>query len=74
MNFIQDEINREFDGVGMKNQRKLIRSLPQTAKSKTNRTIDASRNALASGKRISKNGKIYWETRTNRTDNKKTGI
>lgn len=29
---------------------------------------DASRKALMPGKRISKNNKVYWETRKNRTD------
>ncbi len=29
---------------------------------------DKSRRALAPGKRVSRNGKIYWETRRNRSD------
>ncbi len=29
---------------------------------------DAGRSALPPGKRISKTGKIYWESRANRTD------
>lgn len=31
-------------------------------------TRDFSREALPPGKRISKNGKVYWETRKNRSD------
>jgi len=29
---------------------------------------DAGRKAMLPGKRISKNGKVYWETRKNRSD------
>ena len=44
-----------------KNQRKNLRKLPQQGTSDYER--DFSRDALESGKRISKIGKIYWETR-----------
>lgn len=42
----------------------------QTGKRKSLR-IDRKRKALPPGKRRSKSGKIYWETRRNRTDLKK---
>ena len=38
----------------------------QTGKSKTK--LDKKRKALAPGKRVSKNGKVYYERRKNRSD------
>ena len=35
---------------------------------KTNIPVDRLHKALQAGKRISKNGKIYWETRASRSD------
>lgn len=46
---------------------KVVRVLKQTGK-KPNITVDKARAALKAGKRISKNGKIYWETRQSRSD------
>ena len=46
---------------------KTIRVLKQTGKRKS-LVRDRSRSALTPGKRISKTGKIYWETRKNRSD------
>jgi len=68
MDFIQAEMDKEFQAVGFRNQRRNLRQLPQTAKKKVNIEIDSSRKALAPGKRISKTGKIYWETRRSRSD------
>jgi hypothetical protein len=39
-----------------------------TRTGKTNKLIDSKRTALLSGKRISKNNKIYYEKRQNRSD------
>ena len=61
----QEELE-EFNVVGLKNQRKNIKVLDQTGK--TTPSIDTKRKALAPGKRISKSGKVYWETRKNRSD------
>jgi len=55
-----------MDFISLKNQRKSLRVLKQVGKSNTAR--DVVRNALTSGKRISKNGNAYWETRKNRSD------
>ena len=74
MDFIKSEIDKEFESISFKNQRRNLRSLPQTAKNKTDKTIDASRKALMPGKRISKTGKVYWETRANRSDSKGSKI
>jgi hypothetical protein len=70
MNFIESEMNKEFNAIGFKNQRRNLRVLPQTQKGKDNKDIDAARKALVPGKRISKTGNVYWETRQNRTDSK----
>lgn len=72
MDLIKGEIENDasFDPVNFKNQRKMVRQLPQTQKSKVNKTIDAARHALLPGKRISKTGKIYWESRRSRSDEK----
>jgi len=35
---------------------------------------DSERSAMMPGKRISKTGKVYWETRKNRTDQKGKAI
>lgn len=50
----------------LRSQKRVIKTLPQRGTSDT--FIDASRNALKPGKRVSKSGKIYWETRKNRSD------
>ena len=56
----------EFKALGFKNQRKSFTTLNQVGKTTVSR--DRKRDALAPGKRISKTGKIYWETRKNRSD------
>ena len=66
MGFLQAEANKEYSSIGLKNQRKNLRVLKQVGK--TNVKVDASRDALKPGKRISKNGNVYWETRKNRSD------
>lgn len=66
MNFIKSELDKEFQSVGFKNQRRSLSTLEQVGKTTLSR--DKKRKALAPGKRISKTGKIYWETRTNRSD------
>lgn len=57
---------QDFKALGGKSLRKNLRVLDQTGK--TNKARDCKRKALAAGKRISKNGKVYWETRKNRSD------
>ena len=70
MSFTTAVMKSEFNAVGFKNQSKTLRTLPQTQKGKTNKAVDASIKAKLPGKRISKTGKIYWETRQNRSDAK----
>jgi len=62
----EDEKQKEYDAVGFENQRKSVTRLPQVGTSNLKR--DVVRKALAPGKRVSKSGKIYWETRKNRSD------
>lgn len=46
---------------------RILKVLNQTGMRK-NLKRDKSRKALTPGKRVSKTGKIYWETRKNRSD------
>jgi len=62
----EKEKRKEFDAVGFKNLRRNLRELKQIGK--TNISGDKKRDALRPGKRVSKTGKIYWETRKNRSD------
>ena len=45
----------------------VVKILPQVGKAKS-LLRDAGRKALLPGKRISKTGNVYWETRGNRSD------
>lgn len=66
MDLIKDEIQKEFSSIGFKNQRRNLRKLKQVGTS--NKSRDSKRDALMPGKRVSRTGKIYWETRKNRSD------
>lgn len=66
MSFFDREKAKEFDALSFKNERRNLRKLPQIGKTDYER--DVTRKALLSGKRISKNGNTYWETRKNRSD------
>lgn len=44
-----------------------VKILPQTGRTK-NIPMDIKRRAKLPGRRLSKKGKIYWETRRNRSD------
>ena len=66
MNFFKKEMDKEFSSIGLKDQSKSVKVLEQTGTTKVR--IDAKRKALAPGKRISSSGKVYWETRKNRSD------
>jgi hypothetical protein len=52
------------------NQKRILRTLPQTQKKGVNKVRDRERKALMPGKRISRTGKVYWETRASRSDQK----
>ena len=64
--FFQAEKIKEFKKQGV-NQSKSVKEFDyQTGK--TNKVVDKRRTALPPGKRISKSGKIYFESRKNRSD------
>ncbi len=52
--------------IGFRNQRRNLKVLKQVGMSDAER--DRGRKALLAGKRVSKDGNIYWETRKNRSD------
>ena len=56
-----------FRGSPYMKKQQVIKILEQTGK-KPSMVRDLSRKALAPGQRISKTGKVYWETRKNRSD------
>ncbi len=66
MDLFKRELEEEYNAVGFKNQRKNLRTLKQVGTS--NKSRDEKRNALSPGKRVSKSGNVYWETRKNRSD------
>jgi len=47
---------------------RVLKILPYQTGKRASIRRDRKRKALAPGKRISKSGKIYWETRRNRSD------
>ena len=62
-----EELKKEFSSLGIgKNGKVLKVSGNQTGTSI--KSLDKKRNALPTGKRISKYGKVYYEYRKNRTD------
>ena len=67
MDFIKSEMDSEFEAVGFKNQRKNLKKSDYQI-GKTIKIIDEKRKALLPGKRMSKEGKIYYENRKNRSD------
>lgn len=73
--FFKDEIEKEkqeMSALNFRNQRRNLKVLKQVGK--TTKSIDEKRGALMPGKRVSKMGKTYWETRRNRTDAKGSNI
>ena len=50
---------------------KMLKQVPGT---RTDILRDAARSARLPGKRLSKSGKIYWETRENRSDKLKSNL
>ena len=66
MSWIQKAKEEEFETIKLKSLRKSIYTTPQVGK--TTLIADVRRKALAPGKRISKTGNVYYETRKNRSD------
>lgn len=62
--------NKKVDedlNLAKKQMEKTIKILDQSTKPK-NVKRDKGRSAMPPGKRISESGKVYWETRANRSD------
>ena len=68
MSFFSDEKAKEFESIGYRNQRRNLKQMKQVGTS--NKIVDEHLKALMPGKRISKSGNVYWETRKNRSDEK----
>lgn len=66
MSWIKKAKDEEFKTIKVQSLRKSLSVVPQVGK--TSMPRDIMRKALPSGKRISKTGKIYYETRKNRSD------
>ena len=65
-------ISMDEDFINLRSKRKNLRVLKQVGKS--DKVRDEERKSLVPGKRISKTGKIYWESRKNRTDMKGSNV
>jgi len=52
---------------------RVIRKLKQT-KERVDLPRDEARKAMLPGKRVSKGGKVYWETRASRSDNQGSNL
>ena len=74
MDLLKAEMDKDFEAVGFRNKRRNLKVLEQTQKNKVDKVVDSQRKALLPGKRISKTGKVYWETRRNRSDVKGSRI
>jgi len=66
MDFFQKPGKYQFKAIDLKSLRKTVYTTTQVGV--TSKSEDRKRKALAPGKRISKNGKRYYETRKNRSD------
>ena len=64
--FFEAEKMKEFRETGA-DQSEVVRKFAYQ-KGKSNVRVDRRRAALPPGKRISKTGKVYWESRKNRSD------
>lgn len=67
MQFFKLDVKNKPLKKGSPNKRSIIKVLQQTGKD-VNIKRDLGRKARLPGKRISKTGKIYWESRKNRSD------
>lgn len=67
------EKKQEFDALNFRSKRRNLKEqLHRTGK--TDKKVDEKRHALLAGKRMSKNGKVYWEGRINRSDSSDSNI
>ena len=64
--FFKAEMIKEAKDQGV-DQKKIVKKFDYQV-GKSNKKVDSRRTALPPGKRISKSGKVYWETRKSRSD------
>ena len=65
----KEVLDEEMNSIGIKQKKpKVVYSKQRQTGEHNNLELDKKRVALPSGKRISKNGKVYFEYRANRTD------
>ena len=67
-----DNDDEDFSALSFRSKRRNLRQLKQVGS--TSKDEDSKRHALLPGKRVSRNGNIYWETRKNRSDAKGSEI
>lgn len=69
MGFFREQAKQEINVAGIKRLKpKVVYSKKRQIGRRISLEADRKRKALPPGKRISKNGKVYWEYRKNRTD------
>lgn len=69
MKFFKEELQKEFNPVGIKRKKpKVVYSKNRQTGKRKDFEADKKRDALPPGLRISKSGKKYYEYRKNRTD------
>lgn len=68
--FMDTEVGKFKGGkiVRKKRRRRVLKILKRQTGKRKSISADRKRKALAPGKRRSRTGKIYWETRKNRSD------
>lgn len=66
MNLFKKEKDEQFKSIKLKSLRKTLSITPQVGR--TTKSRDIVIKALPAGKRISKTGNVYYETRANRSD------
>lgn len=73
MSLFNKALEKEKSSLGFKSLRRVIKESP-IQNGGTTKYRDIVRKAIASGKRRSATGKIYYEYRLNRTDKKGTNL
>jgi len=67
-NVFREEFVPEETGAGIKRRKPKVVYSRKHQTGKSIKYIDEKRTALPPGKRISKTGKVYWESRKSRSD------
>jgi len=65
--FVEESLKKEFSSLGIKERGKPLKISGKQVGTSIKK-LDSKRNALPTGKRLSRYGKVYYEYRKNRTD------